>query len=286
MVPCSTDSVPRMRSSTRQTPSVIAVLIGSPARLAGRLALVGAAATIAAGLWWSPLSPAALDRPAAKAASGDTAGAVADYVALSESIAPAAVREDAAWRAARLAAVAPGARDDAELLLFRFLEAWPDSVHAPAAHVQLATLAQAQADRTPEAVAHLGQALAAAPDHPDAGRWRLQAARLRLDLADRDGALAELHAATAHAPQAARAWLGIGRLRIRDDAAAAYDAYQHALDAAVSPPEARLARLGMATALEQLEGREAALAEVDEALATEGADPGLTRRRERLQAAR
>jgi tetratricopeptide (TPR) repeat protein len=275
-----------MSRSPHRLPSLFTVVVGSPGRLAGGLGAVALAALGAAALWWSPLSPVALDRPAELAAQGDMPGAIAAYEELAESIAPKAVRQDAAWHAAQLAAIQPGAGAEAESLLQGFLARWPDAAQAPEAHVQLAQLAQQDQARIAEAVAHLNTALDAAPDHADAGRWLLTAARLRRELGDADGALAVLTEATARRPLAARAWLGIGRLRIADDAAAAYDAYQKALDAAANPPEARLARLGMATALEHLEGRDAALAEVDEALAAEGDDPALRRRQERLRAAR
>ena len=69
-------------------------------------------------------------------------------------------------------------------------------------------------------------------------------------------------------------------MALLEDPAAAYDAYDHALMAAAEGELANLSRLGMATAMERLDGAEAALAEVEAEVMD---DPALERRRARLE---
>ena len=94
-----------------------------------------------------------------------------------------------------------------------------------------------------------------------------------------------LRVATEHRSVAGPAWLAIARMFLLDDPAAAYEAYSAA--ATVNPrdkPTVALAKLGMATALERLEGRDAALAQLDQALAQgDLLDRSLERRRQRLR---
>lgn len=272
-----------MLNHPRTPASVFAVFVGDPKRFWGGVGGLLVIASAAIGFWYSPFSPAALDRPADLAASGQIEAAIAAYQDLAEGPAPDRVREAADWRAAHLAAVDTSGGPRAEGLLLHFVSAWPQSEHIAEAHARLAVLLESDRGRLDEAIVHLDAAREAEPDHADMGRWLLRSARLHLELDEPHAAAAAFAAATALPPQAASAWLGLGRLRIGDDPAAAYDAYQNALDVAQNAAEARLARLGMATALEGLEGREAALAEVDVALAEEGADAALMRRRDRLR---
>ncbi len=73
--------------------------------------------------------------------------------------------------------------------------------------------------------------------------------------------------------------MSLGNLDLADDPAAAYDAYDHALSEARGEDLVALARLGMATAMERLDGAEAALVEVS----SQGEeDSALERRRARL----
>ncbi len=128
----------------------------------------------------------------------------------------------------------------------------------------------------------------AAPAHPDAGRWLLEAgkalARVEVEGDARTRADRLLARAAEHPDQAGQALLALARVKLADDPAAAYDAYDQAVRALGSASAGgALARLGMATALERLEGREAALAELDEALAGgDVLDASLIRRRQRL----
>jgi tetratricopeptide (TPR) repeat protein len=127
------------------------------------------------------------------------------------------------------------------------------------------------------------QAAEEAPDHPRAGEWWLAAA----DLYSAGGQTLAAHeayeAATRFPEQAGVAWLALGRIQLAHDPGAAHTAFNHAAAAAEHPATLRLARLGAATALERLDGPEAALAEVDDTIAQEGSDPSLERRRDRLR---
>ena len=135
----------------------------------------------------------------------------------------------------------------------------------------------------PAAAAAWQAAAEAAPEHPRAGRWWLAAADHYSARGQILTAQEAYEAATAYPSEAAVAWVAIGRLTLAHDPAAAYTAFSNAASAAQRPSTLRLARLGTATALERLEGPEAALAEVDEIIASEGTDPSLERRRDRLR---
>lgn len=191
--------------------------------------------------------------------------------------------EDALWHDVLESAATEGQEARALALLDAHRAAHPDSPHAAEAlrlraglHTRLGQPARAAA---------AWEALAThAPDAAGAARLLLRAGDAWVVAGQRDAASHAYTAATTSPPTAATAWLGLGRLRLEEDPAAAHDAYQAALHSAQRPATARLARLGKATALERLEGWEAALAEVDEALAEGGADPALERRLRRLQA--
>lgn len=190
-------------------------------------------------------------------------------------------RADALWQAAVEATGQNHAPKHALALLDRLLREHPSSTHSTSARVQRAMLLERQDD--PRAAEAWQAAAQHAPEHPRAGRWWLAAADLYsagdLPLT----ALEAYEAATTYPSEAAMAWVAIGRLTLASDAAAAHVAFTQAAAAAQRPSTLRLARLGTATALERLEGPEAALADVDDVIASEGADPSLERRRDRLR---
>lgn len=89
--------------------------------------------------------------------------------------------------------------------------------------------------------------------------------------------------ATGGGSLAAAAWLAMGRTRLgMGDPARAYDHYLQATEIPGPPEDARLARLGMAMALDALGDVGLAVAELDEASEEGGADPVLEITRERL----
>ena len=239
-----------------------------------------AAAALGVGLLAAPHSPLAcsafapLDRSAPDA--------LADRLDAADGWASPASRAEQLWRACLLAETSLGDNPRALSCVDRLLQEHPDSVHQyDALSLRARILERTSPSRAAEAWAAVADLL---PAHPDAGSHWLRAADLRAQAGDQQGALAAYKRAANHAPQAARAWLAIGRLSLSQDPAQAHAAFDRALHAAQRPAMVRVARLGVATALERLEGREAALAEVDEAIAESGPDVSLERRRDRLRA--
>ena len=256
----------------------------------GEIAYVGFSALVVVlvagvgiGFWQSAWSPVALDRPAAQVASGQNAAALAQYESLAQGWGPTPVREEAAWRAAQLRAVAPGAPTAAANGLLRFIEAWPDSEHLPDAWARLAGVYAAGLSEPIRAAEAYEYAAWASPEHAEAGRWLLEAGRGFAAAGRTESAERALTLATQHEPRAASAWLALARMHLVADPNAAYEAYDMALRAAGTGPAANLARLGRATALERLEGGDAALAQLDTELAETGGDAALVRRAQRLR---
>lgn len=245
--------------------------------------LVAAVLGVAAGWWQSAWSPVALDRPAAKVAQGDVPAAIDAYRSLADSWGPAPVREEAAWRAAQLSAATGDDPAASAQELRLFLRSWPESEHIAAASARLAGLYAVSLDRPLEAAEAWESAAWAAPEHAEAGRWLLEAGRAYVLSGQNERAERALGLATRHDDRAPAAWLALARLRLSTDPSAAYDAYDMALRTAGGGPAANLARLGRATALERLEGGEAALAQLDEELTAAEADIALVRRQRRLR---
>lgn len=240
-------------------------------------------AGLGVGFWQSPWSPVALDRPAAKVASGQTRAAMAEYQSLATGWGPAPVREEAAWRAAQLRAVDGADPSGAATSLLLFIEAWPESEHVADAWARLAGVYATGLSEPLRAAEAYEYAAWAAPEHDDAGRWLLEAGRGFAALGRAESAERALGLATQHDDRAASAWLALARMRLPTDANAAYEAYDMALRNAGGGPAANLARLGRATALERLEGGDAALAQLDGELSEAGGDAALVRRAQRLR---
>jgi tetratricopeptide (TPR) repeat protein len=248
----------------------------------GVMALAGATAAY----WFSPWSPAALDRPATTMATGDLDGAMAEYQQLADGWGPDSIREEAAWRAAQLQAVELDNPTRSAVMLRQFIAAWPDSAHEADAWARLASVYDVGHSDHTRAARAWEQAAWANPTDPEAGRWLLEAGRGYAVVGDNEGAERALGLATEHTDRAAPAWLALARLHLATEPAAAYEAYDMALRAADGGPAANLARLGLATALERLEGGDAALAQLDEAMPGGVGDAALVRRRQRLRANR
>ncbi len=250
--------------------------------------VLAALVVVAAGLaWWrSAWSPAALDRPARLAAAGRVAEAADAYADLAAGSGPASVREEAAWRAAALTAVDLDDPLRARVRLQRYLDAWPRGPHAADALAALGELYRRRLADPAEAARWWSRAAEVAPTDPRAGRWWLEAGRA-LAAADLDDeALAALDRAAEHAEVAAAARIATGRLLLDRDAARAYEAFDEALTDARDDYQDDIARLGLVTALERMERRDSALAELDEAVAEGDADEALERRWRRLRAER
>jgi len=239
---------------------------------------------IGTALWWSPISPVALDRPAEQVANGDVSGAILAYAELSESWANDHVRAEAAWRAGRLSSLDERDPQQAVDLLRNYLEQWPSHERAGEAWASLGTLYERRMGDSLRAAEAWEKAANTDSEHADSSRWLLAAGEGYA----RSGKTTEAHAVLEQAAEdpmvAARALIAQGRVLLAEDPAQAYDAYTRASMVPGASDLVGLARLGAVTALERLEDYEGALAEVDAALDDGGADASLFRRQHRLRA--
>ena len=250
---------------------------------------VGVALAIVLGFsafWSSSMSPAALDRTAAQAAAGDVDGAVDAYLTQANGLSSVDRRGEALWRASVLTHVALSAPDDAVGLLEQLIERFPDHPRVVDAHARIAMIQRHHDGDAVRAGMRWVAAASIDPSHVDAGRWMLDAGLAFADAGDFDSALRALRVASTRTEQAVAAHLAQGRIHLQRDPAQAYSDYDAAFRAGADQEAQRLAQLGMATALEYLDRRDAALAELDEALEDGDADAALERRRERLRARR
>ena len=250
---------------------------------------VGTALTLVlafATFWSSSMSPAALDRTAAQAAAGDVKGAVESYLAQSEDLSSVDRRAEALWRASVLTHVALATPHRAVVLLEDLIERFPDHTRVVDAHARIAMIQRHHDGDAVRAGMRWVAAASIDPSHVDAGRWMLDAGLAFADAGDFDSALRALRVASSRSDQSVAAHLAQGRIHLQRDPAQAYSDYDAAFRAGADQEAQRLAKLGMATALEYLDRRDAALAELDEALEEGDADAALERRRERLRARR
>jgi len=236
--------------------------------------------------WRSPMSPASIDRTAAQAARGDVDGAIASYLDQAESWASSARRGESLWRAAVLTHVAQDRPVESEAMLERLIEQFPEHARVVDAHARIALIHRHHNGDPVRAGVRWVAAASIEPAHPDAGQWMLNAGIALADAGDSDNALRALNVARKRPEQAVAANLALGRLHLKRDPAQAYSDYDAAFRAGASGEARRLAHLGMATALEYLDRRDAALAELDEAAEEGEVDAALERRRTRLRARR
>ncbi len=241
---------------------------------------VGVGIALACGVFWLARG-ATVGATAAPDARLSPEAQVASLEAQAEGWGSSEEREHALWLAILTDAAVANRPHHALLLAETFLERFPHSARMPAVLAQRAALLE-RVDAPDAAIAWQEAAMAANPNG-EAGRYWLRAADRFVATGDGAAAEAAYRAATRSEAHAATAWMALGRLSLASDPAEAHTAYSEAVRTARRPETEKLARLGAATALERLEGREAALAEVDDALAEAGPDPALERRRQRLQ---
>lgn len=238
------------------------------------------------GYWMSPMSPAAVDRTAAQAARGDAHGAVLSYLEQADSWSSQSSRGEALWRAAVLTHVSLANPEQAVDHLERLIEEFGEHPRVVDAHARIALIHRHHNGDPVRAGVRWVAAASIDPTHADAGRWMLNAGIALADAGDVDNALRALRVAQGRSEQAVAANLAMGRLHLQRDPAQAYSDYDAAFRAGAAGEARRLAHLGMATALEYLDRREAALAELDEAVEEGEMDAALQRRRNRLRARR
>jgi len=236
--------------------------------------------------WVSPISPVALDRTAARAAAGDAEGAVAAYLDQANAYGRTSSRGEALWRAAVITHVTLEQPERAADLLETLIERYPEHKRVVDAHARMGLIHRHHDGDPIRAGMRWVAAASVDPAHPEAGRWMLDAGLAFADAGDVEHALSALQVASSRPQQAVAAWLAQGRLQLQSDPAQAYSDYDAAFRAGADGEARRLAHLGMATALEYLDRREAALAELDEVVGEGEADAALKRRHNRLRARR
>lgn len=245
---------------------------------------VVAIALLAGGFWLSPWSPDAVDRPAMLAGWGFPNLAVSAYADLAHGWGPEDARAEALWRGASLAALDLGDPQRAMSMLRELVNRHPAHPRAPEAYARLATLYDLELRDPLRAAEQWSEAAKAAPEDARAGRWWLEAGLAFDRAALPDRAELALRTAAVYPDQAVRAWLALGRMKLVVAPAMAYACYDTALRDGATGEDARLARLGMATALERLDQRDVALAELDSAADAGVDDASLRLRRQRLRA--
>ena len=236
--------------------------------------------------WSSPMSPAALDRTAAQAAAGDVDGAVSAYIDQANGLNSVERRGEALWRASVLTHVALSSPQHAVDLLEELIERFPEHPRVVDAHARIALIQRHHDGDAVRAGMRWVAAASIDPRHVDAGRWMLDAGLAFADAGDFDSALRAFRIAEARSEQTVAAKLAQGRIHLLRDPAQAYSDYDAAFRSGADQEAQRLAQLGMATALEYLDRRDAALAELDEVIEEGDADAALERRRDRLRARR
>ena len=164
-----------------------------------------------------PLSPAHLDRTAARAASGDVNGAVKDYLSQADSIASSQSRGEALWRAAVLTHVAKSEPQTAVSMLERLIEIFPEHPRVVDAHARIAMIERHHDGDAIRAGMRWVAAASIDPGHVDAGRWMLDAGLAFADAGDFDKALSALRVASTRPTQAVAAHLAQGRIHLQRD---------------------------------------------------------------------
>ena len=237
-------------------------------------------------LWASPLSPVSLDNSALQAASGSPTDAVEAYLAQADGWGPDHQKGEALWRAAVLTQVELTNPAQAGRIIEDLITRYPEHPRVAEAHARMAWIHSVHLQDPVQAGTRWVAAASVDPRHPEAGRWMLDAGLAFAEAGDTGRAMLALAQAATRPDQSVAARLAQGRMRLATDPAQAYVDYDAAFRAGATGEDKRLARLGMATALEQLDRREQALAELEEAAEEGMSDAALRRRRARLQARR
>jgi len=262
------------------------LLAAARARLGPRgLAALGLALALPALFGLGPWSPFALDRVRARLAAGDAEGAAAVCGRVSRVGLTATLRRRARYERALLEATSLGRPREALATLGDLLERLPpgDPLEADALALLAETLPRATERQDLAAEAWEEAALRAA-DPARRDELLLAAADAWEAAGDqRRARLARGRVAAGRGAAAVRAWLAIGRTWLGDgQPERAYEAYRRGLDDAASDADARLARLGMALALDEMGSADEAAAELEMAQEEDGADPALEVTRERV----
>jgi tetratricopeptide (TPR) repeat protein len=238
---------------------------------------------VVAGL--GPWSPFALDRVHARLAAGDVAGAATACEGVARLGLTPGIRRRARYEQALLQATTLDRPQEALAGLSDLVGRLPpgDPLEADA----LALLAEVlpRATERQDLAAESWEAAAQRATDPARRDDLMLAAADAWELAGdtRRARLGRGRVAAAGTPASAQAWLAIGRTWLGDgQPQRAYEAYRRALEHAATDADARLARLGLALALDEMGSADEAAAELEVAQEEDGSDPALEVTRERV----
>jgi tetratricopeptide (TPR) repeat protein len=243
----------------------------------GVLGVIGTAAALGM-LWQTAWAPGALAGPGRLLLQGDAEGAKQAYVSLATGLGSDETRAEALWRGALLTATDLNEPLGAIQMLQDLVAQHPGSPRAIEARAEMARVHRDQLDQPGRAAPLWANAAELAPEHPSAGTWLLEAGKSYEDAGAMRDAIATLELATRYDVSRAGAHLALGSLLLTADSDASVMHYTSAIDTAPDETLRRVARLGLATALEHENEYEKALAQ----LALVQPDAVVRHRKERL----
>lgn len=234
----------------------------------------------AGALLLGPWAPWALERADGLAVSGKSARAIAAYERVATFNFSEEDRAEALYRGAIVAAAEGHQPEQAVALLSRLAEEHPDYVRTPEALARMGNLLGTDLGAPGPGSEALQRAVEAAPRHPDAPEWLLEAASFAELAGARQQAWILRERAVQQFPESApRAWSAMARMKLRGgDVAGARALYDRVMSSGYSTTlDVEVATLGLSFCLEDLGEHEAAVAELDDE------NPELSERRERLR---
>jgi hypothetical protein len=243
----------------------------------GVFAVLGTAVTVAA-LWSTAWAPGALAGPGRLLLQGDPEAAKDAYISLAGGLGSEETRAEALWRGALLSATDLEQPMAAIQMLEDLVEEHPGSSRAIEAHAEMARVYRDLVDQPQRAAPLWAQAAELAPEDPRAGGWWLEAGRTFDQIGKTDEAVNALEQAIRYEATAPAAHLVLGPIVLETDATKAVEHYEQAIDLAPDETIRRVARLGLAAALEHQEKYDEALAQ----LALVEPDEAVRHRQERL----
>ena len=243
----------------------------------GVLGVIGTAALLGM-LWESAWAPGALAGPGRLLLEGDAEGAKQAYVSLASGLGAEETRAEALWRGALLTATDLKEPLGAIQLLQDLVTQHPGSPRAIEARAEMARVYRDQLDQPGRAGPLWSKAAELAPEHPSSGTWLLESGKAYDDAGMSQEAIAALELATQHESSRSGAHLALGSILLTADPDASVEHYSAAIESAPDETMRRVARLGLATALEHENRYEDALAQ----LALVKPDAVIKHRQERL----
>ncbi|MBN1335984.1 MAG: tetratricopeptide repeat protein [Deltaproteobacteria bacterium] len=251
----------------------------------GLLALGLVVALLPVPVGFGPWSPFALDRVHSRLAAGDVRGAAEVCERVTRFGSTPGIRRRARYELALLQATNLGRPQEALDTLHSLLGHLPPGhpLESDALKLLAETLPRAT-DRQDLAAQSWEMAARRVADPDRRDPLLLAAANAWEDAGEASRArLVRGRVATGGGTAEARAWLAIGRTWLGDgQPARAYEAYRQGLDRSASDADARMARLGMALALDELGSADEAAAELEVAQQEEGLDAALEVTRKRV----